>query len=206
MVKVKICGITNLSDALLAESLGASAVGFVFAPSPRRITPEKAAAISQCLSPFTIKTGVFVNEKPSKINSAVKRARLDAVQFHGDESPSEIAKVKAHKKIKGVRVKSLKDIKNALRVYSGVVDAFLFDSHSESGFGGTGKDFDHGLLAKIKRPYILAGGITPSNVFQIIRKVKPAMIDLSSGVEKEKGKKSRLKMRALFMQVKRAER
>ena len=206
MVKVKICGITNLKDALLAESLGAYALGFVFAPSPRRITPEKAAAISKKLSPFTVKTGVFVNEKSAKINSAVKKACLDAVQLHGEESPSDIAKIKSHKKIKGVRVKTSKDINAAIRKYAGVVDAFLFDAYSVAGYGGTGERFDHSLLTKIKKPYILAGGITPSNAFQIIKKIKPAMIDLSSGVEKEKGKKSASKLRTLFMEVKRAER
>lgn len=205
MVKVKICGITNLNDALIAESLGAFAIGFVFAPSRRRITPEKAGIISRRLSPLTAKIGVFVNEKTERINSAVKEAGLDAAQFHGEESPADIAKARVHKKIKGVRVKNLKDISRALRAYSDVVDVFLFDAYSESGLGGTGAVFDHGLLAKIKRPYILAGGITPSNVFRIIRTVKPAMIDLSSGVEKEKGKKSRLKMRTLFMEVNRAE-
>lgn len=205
MTRVKICGITNLKDALLAESLGASAIGFVFAPSPRRITPEKAALITAKLSPFTIKTGVFVNESTAKINSTVKKACLDAVQFHGEETPAEISKTKVHMKIKGVRVKALRDINSAIKKYSGSVDAFLFDAYSENGYGGTGARFDHGMLLKIKRPYILAGGITPSNVFAIIKNIRPAVIDLSSGVEKEKGKKSTSKLKTLFMEVKRAE-
>lgn len=189
MTRVKVCGITNIKDAQLAVSLGADAIGFVFAKSPRRVTPEKAAEISKNLGPWVSRVGVFVNEKPSAIKRIARKCALDAVQLHGDESPAVLKSLKGLKVIKAIRVG---DDFRAKQIAGYAPDAFLFDTKTSGQYGGTGKVFDWKVLdrAKTKRPVILSGGLNPANVTEAIRRVKPYGVDVSSGVEEKPGKKN----------------
>ncbi len=202
MVKIKICGITNLKEALLACKYGADAVGFVFAKSPRRISVKAAAAICAKLPCSVSKVGVFVDESAEKINSTVKKCGLDYVQLHGDESPAFCKKIKAPV-IKAFRVKgpvTLSEIKK----YK--VAAVLLDSFSPASHGGTGKTFDWKIAVrakKIKLPLVLSGGLNADNLALAIKKVGPAAVDLSSGVEVRPGRKSAVKMKKAIAIVRR---
>ncbi|MFA5103958.1 MAG: phosphoribosylanthranilate isomerase [Candidatus Margulisiibacteriota bacterium] len=202
MTKIKICGITNFKDALLACRYGADAVGFVFAKSPRRISVKKAAAICSKLPPSISKVGVFVNQNAGMINNAVKKCGLDYVQLHGDESPAFCGKIKAPV-IKAFRVGdgfSLPGIKR----YK--VAAILLDSFSPVLRGGTGKVFDWKVAVRAKRtglPLILSGGLNADNIAAAIKKVRPRMVDVSSGVESRPGRKSAAKMKKAIAIAKR---
>ncbi len=166
MVRVKICGITRERDALLAVSLGASAVGFIFyEKSPRYISPERARKIVEVLPPFVTAVGVFVNEDPERIKRAVSVSGVDVIQLHGDESPSECEEF-APRVIKALRVKGAEDIKK-IEKYAGRVRAILLDAFVKGVPGGTGRTFDWKLALEAKRfgvPLILAGGISEENV------------------------------------------
>src|SRR3989442_7692751 len=163
--KIKICGITNLDDALLAVDLGADALGFVFYPkSPRSIGVREAANICNQWPPFVTKVGVFVDELEYEIEKAVHECLLTALQFHGDEPPGFCSKFPA-KSIKAIRVRD----ENSLRAAAEYdVDALLLDTYTESARGGTGKTFDWSLAVKAKEilaaPIILSGGLTTENV------------------------------------------
>ncbi len=197
-VRVKICGITNTDDALCAQSLGADMLGFIFAESPRRISPDKARKIISFLSPLVLKTGVFVNERPAVINSVIKKCALDFVQLSGDESISDIKRIKGAKVIKAVRPESEKEAVNLYGKYAKHVSLVLFDTKSGNSYGGSGKVFDWGMLGAIKGYYMAAGGITPFNAAALVRRFMPHAIDVGSGVEEFPGKKSPQKLRALF--------
>lgn len=193
MVKIKICGITNLEDALLAVDAGADALGFVFyKESPRHILAEQAAAIIRHLPPFVQTVGLFVNEALETVNETADLCGLDIIQLHGDESPEFCASVR-RRVIKAIRVKdgtcldSMKDYR---------VAAFLLDAWSPSAFGGTGRTFNWEIAAsaaKSKR-IVLAGGLTPDNVADAVRQVRPYAVDVSSGVESEPGRKDLKKL------------
>lgn len=204
MPRVKICGITNLKDAKLAEKLGADIEGFIFAESPRRITPEKAHSIIKKLNPGILKAGVFVNEKAAVVNSLIKKLHLNIAQLHGDEPVSYLKKIKGAMIVKAIRVKSLTDLKKQIKSYEKHADAFLFDTYSKAARGGTGICFDWKMLKglKLSKPFFVAGGINPENVKKAIKESAPYGVDVSSGVEKEKGKKSEGKMRKLFKEIK----
>jgi phosphoribosylanthranilate isomerase len=189
MTRVKVCGITNVQDAQMAVSLGADAIGFVFAKSPRRVTPKKAAEITKSLGPWVSKVGVFVNEKPAVMKRIAKLCNLDSIQLHGDEPPVVLNGLKGLKVIKAVRV----DCHFSAKQIAGFKpDAFLFDTKTGGQYGGTGKVFDWSLLQglKTKRPVILSGGLNAGNVKEAIRRVKPYGVDVSSGVEEKPGKKN----------------
>ncbi|MEI7816182.1 MAG: phosphoribosylanthranilate isomerase [Desulfuromonadales bacterium] len=182
MIKIKICGITNLEDALMAVEAGADALGFVFfAGSPRYISPEQAAAIIQSLPPFVQTVGLFVNEELSTVNAVADQCGLDIVQLHGEESPDYCTAVK-RRIIKAFRVKDASSL-NAMANYR--VAAFLLDAWSPSAHGGTGKTFNWEIAARAVgvQHIILAGGLTPENVAEAIVAVKPYAVDVSSGVE-----------------------
>jgi len=201
VTKIKICGITNLKDALLACKYGADAVGFIFAKSPRRISLRAAAQISKKIPSSVMRVGVFADQSADLINKAVKQCGLDCVQLHGDESPAFCRKIRA-KVIKAFRVKNtviLSDIKK----YK--VDAILLDTYSSDKRGGTGKTFDWGLVSavrKLKVPLFLSGGLNCDNLPCAIRQVKPTAVDLSSGVESSPGKKNARKMKRAIEIVK----
>lgn len=199
MIRVKICGITNTEDALAAVDYGADALGFVFFhKSPRSILPEKAAEIIAHLPPFVTAVGVFVNEEPSKIREIMGLAGLDIVQLHGDERP-EACRVWP-RVVKAFRVKDFTDLR-PLESYR--ASAFLLDAYSPAEFGGTGRTFNWDIAVEARRygRVILSGGLTPDNVGAAIDHVRPYAVDVSSGVEKEKGRKDLKKLRAFIEAV-----
>jgi phosphoribosylanthranilate isomerase len=206
MTRVKICGITNWADAKLAVDAGADAIGLNFyAPSPRAVTPAAAWEIVRKLPPFVEPVGVFVNWSPATVDALAGAIHLDAVQLHGDETPADVAALAArHSVIKAFRVGN-KFRASQLRGYREVA-AFLLDSSRGGLWGGTGKHFDWSVARKSKRfgRIILAGGITPENVAEAIRAVKPYAVDVASGVESRPGKKDAGKMRELMREVERA--
>lgn len=184
-MRIKVCGITNLEDALAAVGLGVDALGFVFAPSPRQITPDKAKEIIRRLPPWIATVGVFVDEKPEWIMRVVSECRLDWVQLHGDESPQYC---------KDLDLKIIKTIKTDIeRISEYDVSGVLLDISM-----GTGKVYNWDLAVEAKKygkPIILSGGLTPENVSEAIRKVIPYGVDVSSGVESSPGKKDYEKMK-----------
>lgn len=202
MIKVKICGITNIEDALLAADLGADALGFIFAESPRQIDSEKARAIIHELPPFVKTVGVFVNEEPEKIKEIQLECGLDLVQLHGDESPEQCRNLMPYS-IKSFRIKDETGIKG-IDKYKGAVRAILLDTYQKGKAGGTGKTFDWSLAIKVKEieiPIILAGGLSPENIQEAIATVKPYAVDVSSSIEEKPGKKNPDRMKALFEKI-----
>jgi phosphoribosylanthranilate isomerase len=194
--KIKICGITNLDDALLAVELGADALGFIFyQKSPRYIKVTDAANICNALPPFVAKVGVFVDELEYEIEKALNECLLNALQFHGDEPPGFCQKFAA-KSIKAIRVRDEESLR-AAEEYD--VDALLLDTYTHESRGGTGRTFDWSLAVRAKEflsvPIILSGGLTTANVQEAVRKVRPYAVDVASGVERERGKKDPEKLR-----------
>lgn len=197
-VRIKICGITNEEDGLAAAKFGADALGFVFAPSPRRISVERAREIIKVLPPLVQTVGVFVNEDPEKVLSTAAACGLDILQFHGDESAAYCSSFD-RRVIKAVRLQSRDDL-DKLSKYVNVVDALLLDTYVPNKLGGTGITFDWTLAVKARRygRIILAGGLNPENVAAAISMVKPYAVDASSGLEQSPGAKDHEKM-AQFM-------
>ena len=190
MVKVKICGITNVEDALQAVEAGADALGFIFyKKSPRCITPAKAHEIISSLPPFISTVGVFVDKSQAEVERVIRLTGIDVVQVHGHEPPE--ACVFSRNTIKAVRVKELEDL-DPIRDYSFKVSAFLLDTYSPHVLGGTGVIFnwDIAVEAKAYGRIILAGGLTAENVQDAINRVKPYAVDVCGGVEESKGKKN----------------
>lgn len=203
MVKVKICGITNYEDAAAAVDAGADALGFVFfRESPRYLTPEDAGRIIRRLPPFIATVGVFVNESRLVIEEIASTAGLSVVQLHGDESP-EVCRL-SRRIVKAFRVRSLESL-GAFGQYKDLVSAFLLDTYSTEGYGGTGQVFNWDIAVEAKQygRIILAGGLTPDNVGDAVRHVRPYAVDVSSGVESGKGRKDHLRMK-LFIEQARA--
>lgn len=201
-VRVKICGITNLDDAMAAVDFGADALGFVFfEKSPRYITHAEAGAIIKKLPPFITTVGVFVNERPEHIESIISLIGIDVVQLHGDEPP-EMCNISKHI-IKAIRVRSLGSLA-PLKEYKDKVSAFLLDTFVPDTLGGTGQKFnwDIAIYAKQLGKIILAGGLTPDNVVEAVRRVRPYGVDVSSGIESEMRKKDRKKMKLFIERAK----
>ena len=200
--KIKICGITNIDDALEANSYGADALGFVFyKKSPRYIEVKLAKEIILKLPPFTAAVGVFVNETYKNIEKAIDTCSIRVIQLHGDEEKDFCSKFDV-KVIKAIRVKDENSLEMMKRYK---VSAFLLDNFSKEIPGGTGKSFDWDLAIRAKRygNIILAGGLNPENVIEAILKVKPYGVDVSSGIESKPGKKDYEKMRRFIEAVKR---
>ncbi|MFA5345128.1 MAG: phosphoribosylanthranilate isomerase [Candidatus Omnitrophota bacterium] len=195
MVKVKICGITNLEDALASFFSGANAIGFVFyKKSPRYIDPSKARNISYILPKEIFKAGVFVDEKEKTVKKIARLCNLDMLQFHGSESAKYCEKFKGYKVIKAFRVN--KEI-NLEEISKYKVFGYLFDTFSKNKAGGTGKKFNWNLLKntdKIKGQVFLSGGLTSVNVKSAINKLHPDWLDVSSSVEDRPGKKNHQKI------------
>ena len=201
-VKVKICGITNLTDAIAAVDFGADALGFVlFQGSPRYISYSDAASIIKKLPPLTTTIGVFVDEKPEQIEKIIGLTGIDVVQLHGNEPP-EICNF-SRRIIKAIRVKYLESL-NPLIHYKDRVSAFLLDTFTPEIFGGTGQIFnwDIALDAKQFGRIILSGGLTPDNIAEAVGRVRPYGVDVSSGVESEKGKKDHRKLKLFIERAK----
>lgn len=197
MVRVKICGITTVDDALMAVAAGADALGFVFhSLSPRNIGVEAAAAIIREVPPFVQTVGLFVNVPIGYVNDTVEATGLDVVQLHGDETP-EYCRLVGRRVVKAFRIKDI-DSLEPIRRYS--VAGFLLDAWSPKAYGGTGMTFnwDIAKVAEQYGPIILAGGLTPENVAQAVETVSPFAVDVSSGVESVPGKKDPEKVLAFI--------
>ncbi len=206
---MKICGLTNIEDALCAVRAGADALGFIFAPSPRRVDLESARGIIKILPPFISKVGVFVNEEPRKIEEISRYVGLDTLQFHGDESPEYCRIFNTFKIIKAFAVREEEDgLWEEVGKYRGSLDAILLDTYVPGKPGGTGELFPWERAFSIKDcgPLILAGGLTPENVRESIRVFSPYGVDVSSGVESEiKGIKDKNKIVEFILNVRRSE-
>jgi phosphoribosylanthranilate isomerase len=203
-VKVKICGITNLDDALAAIDYGADALGFVFFKgSPRYVLYEKAGAIIKKLPSFITTVGVFVNEETENIERVIRLTGIDIVQLHGNEPP-ELCNI-SRRIIKAIRVKSLESL-NPLKHYKNKVSAFLLDTFTPDVFGGTGQIFNWDIAVDAKQfgRIILAGGLRPDNIAEAVRRVRPYGVDVSSGIELEKGWKDHKKMGLFIKRAKAA--
>lgn len=201
MLKIKICGITNKEDALHASECGADALGFIFYDkSPRYIEPAEAKSIIAALPPFVTTVGVFVNEDMNDISDIALMTGIAAIQLHGNESPS-YCKLIEGKLIKAIRVKNEQSIET-LKKYQ--VDAFLLDSYDKKSYGGSGLTFDWELAKKAKEygKIILAGGLTPANIEEALKKVAPYGVDVSSGVEKTPGIKDKKKVKDFILKAK----
>jgi len=204
MVRIKICGITNLEDALLAADLGADALGFIFYPkSPRTVAPAAALAIIAQLPPLVTTVGVFVDEDAAAVRDLAARVGLDWVQLHGQESP-EYCRSLGRRVIKGFRIRDQNSL-SALAAYRGAAQALLLDTYKKGQIGGTGETFDWALAREARKfgPIILAGGLNPENVAQAIAAAQPQAVDVASGVEAAPGKKDPEKLERFFAAVRR---
>ncbi len=199
--KVKICGVTNVADALAAAEAGADMIGLNFYEgSPRHLTVQTAVEISRALPPLILRVGVFVNPTEALVMRAIGDCGLSLLQFHGDET-SEFCMQFGLMSIKALRVRDAESL-TALENFQ--TDAFLLDAHSKSGLGGTGEKFNWDLAIaarKFDKPIFLAGGLTPENVAEAVRKVRPFAVDVSSGVESAPGIKDNAKVRAFVAAV-----
>jgi phosphoribosylanthranilate isomerase len=199
-VKVKICGVRTREEAQAAMEAGADALGFNFWPkSARYVEPRIARDLIRELSPIACTVGVFVNEEADRILDLAGELRLNAVQLHGDETPEFCDRLRPLRIVKAIRVGHDFDL-GLLQKYR--ADMVLLDSNIEGSYGGTGKRFDWRVAIEAKRfaPIILAGGVTEENVWEAITEVKPAAIDVCSGVEAEPGRKDLDKLRR-FMAI-----
>jgi len=198
-VRIKICGITNMADAEKAAELGANALGFVFADSPRRIKPLVAREISRALPPFISKIGVFVNEGINTVNKLYDYCQLDGVQLHGHENRKYIDSLEIPF-IKTFRVNGKGVIK---QIEEFGLRYFLLDSFDKNLFGGTGNIFDWQVASEAAKlgKIILSGGLNPSNIREALKTVKPYAVDISSGVEKSLREKDYQKMEIFINEV-----
>ena len=194
---IKICGITNIGDAQLAVSLGASALGFIFAPSKRQIDAQTARQITAALPHHVEKVGVFVDAEKSAILKTARIAGLSCLQLHGNEPPSLCARLGQHYKI----IKAIK-IDTAGRIHTTgdfTVWKLLLDTHIPSQAGGTGVPFPREALRSFDPGrVIVAGGLTPANILLLLEQFHPFGVDVNSGIEAVPGKKDASKMKALF--------
>ncbi len=202
-VRVKICGVTNLPDALSAVEAGADALGFMFyAPSPRYVRPETAREITRFLPPFVTRVGVFVDASEERVAEVTRMVGLHAVQLHGRETASFCRRFTDVDVIKAFRM----DGPGALqRLGEFREQTWLLDSYVKGAFGGTGQTFNWDLACEAVRlggRVILAGGLTPENVSRAVAAVRPYAVDVSSGVEVAPGRKDVAKLRAFVQAAK----
>ena len=203
--RVKVCGITRVEDALAAARVGVDAVGFVFYPtSPRYVAPERAREITATLPPFVSTVGLFVDADAATVAATLQAIRLDYLQFHGAESPEFCAQFDVPF-LKAVRVKPGVDLLQYAITFS-AAKALLLDAFVAGMHGGTGQGFDWQLIPlNMPIPVILSGGLAPGNVAQAVRTVRPWAVDVSSGVEAEKGIKDADKIEQFMRGVRNAD-
>lgn len=201
MTRAKICGITSEADALAVATSGADAIGFVFyARSPRYVAIAKAAQLLAALPPFVTTVGLFVDADEEFVRSVLADVPLDVLQFHGDESPEYCAQF-GRPYLKAIRVKAGVDLLQCAARFS-AAQALLLDAHVEGIPGGTGTSFDWSLIPPdFPLPVILSGGLDVENVAEAIARVRPYAVDVSSGVEVEKGIKDAAKIAAFMQEV-----
>ena len=203
--RIKICGITRIEDGLACADLGVDAIGLVFyAGSPRYVAPAAARLIGRALPPFLTRVGLFVNPQVDEVERVLDEAGIDVLQFHGDESPAFCGQFR-RPYLKAARVRPDFDLLEYARRFA--VDelhraqAILCDADVK-GYGGGGKVFDWGLLPdSLPLPLILSGGLSPDNVASAIRRVRPLAVDVSSGVERDKGIKDRARIERFIQEV-----
>ena len=199
--QVKICGVTNVADALAAAEAGADMIGLMFYEgSPRHVTLATATEISRALPPFVLKVGVFVNPDEAQVMEAITACGLNLLQFHGDEETAFCTQFGVMS-VKAIRVRDAESLQTLTNFHT---DAFLLDAHSKAGLGGTGEKFNWELAIaaqKFGKPIFLAGGLTPENVADAVKQVSPFAVDVSSGVESAPGKKDAAKVRAFIQAV-----
>jgi phosphoribosylanthranilate isomerase len=204
ITRVKICGLTNAQDALAAVECGADALGFIFhPPSPRAVNTDQVAEIVGQLPPFALLIGVFVDEPPDNIRAIVERCQLDGIQLHGSE-PADLCRAFDRRVIKAFRPRSRQEVE---LIGDYPADAFLLDSYHPELAGGTGAVFDWDLAVAAKnfgRPIILSGGLTPENVGEAVRAVRPYAVDVAGGVEAYPGKKDHEKLKRFIAAAKQA--
>jgi len=202
--RVKICGITNLDDALASVDAGADALGFVFyKPSPRYIEPNLAAQIIKKLPAFVTSVALFVNETRDEIERIAGLTQIDLLQFHGDESPAFCQEF-SRPCIRALRVNNEMDLVSEVEAYAGVVKGVLLDTYVAGVPGGTGAQFDWSLIPdSLACNIILAGGLDPDNIADAVLRVRPYAVDVSGGVEKAKGLKDISKVRQFIHEVSR---
>ncbi len=211
-IKIKICGITNYNDAALAVKLGAEYIGFIFAESPRQVKADTVADIlhrlrEQGLNKSVKTVGVFVNEQPETIEKILTQTGIDLIQLHGDETSSDAIQY-PFQWYKALRISSKVDVDRAVDNWTSCCSQLLIDTKVKDSYGGTGKRIaeEVALYAKNRiveagKRFFLAGGINPENVYSIVTKIQPDGIDIGSGVEGIKGKKSKEKMIKLFKEI-----
>ena len=205
MTAIKICGITRTQDALAAAGCGANAIGLVFyAQSPRCVTPERAAEIMRVLPPFVMSVGLFVDAVAHEVTQTLAQARVDLLQFHGNEAPAYCRQFGVPY-LKALRVRPGLDLLQYARDYHDA-KALLLDAYVEGTHGGTGATFDWALIPKnLPLPVVLSGGLTPENITAAIQAVRPWAVDVSSGVEVKKGVKDAAKIAAFVTGVRNAD-
>ncbi len=202
--RIKICGITRIEDALAAAQAGADAIGLVFDPkSPRCVDVKQAAAIARALPPYMTVVGLFVDATRQSVHDVLNRVNLDLLQFHGAETP-EYCRAFSKPYVKAIRMSPDVDLHAEERRFPEAA-GLLLDTFSFAASGGTGETFDWGRVPRdLKKPVILAGGLTPGNVADAIRRVRPYAVDVSSGVESTKGIKDAKKIFAFIETVRAA--
>ncbi|MCS7178143.1 MAG: phosphoribosylanthranilate isomerase [Anaerolineae bacterium] len=206
-VHVKICGITALDDARVAAQAGADMLGFLFySASPRFVPPDQAAAMIRAIRrevPSIRCVGVFVNESLETVRQMVVRCGLDMVQLHGDESPADVSVLMEEgiPVIKGFRLRNAR-VLETMRRYRPTV--YLVDAYAPDRPGGTGQTCDWALAARAREygPLLLAGGLTPENVAEAVRAVRPWGVDVASGVEARPGRKDPERVRRFIQSAK----
>ncbi|MCL2525202.1 MAG: phosphoribosylanthranilate isomerase [Betaproteobacteria bacterium] len=202
--RIKICGLTREADVDAAVAAGADAIGFVFyPPSPRYVTPQRAAELARRVPPFVATVGLFVNAAAAEVLAACAAAPLDLLQFHGDE-PAAYCRQFARPWLRAARVRPGLDLVEFARSFSDaqglVLDAFV------EGYGGGGHVFDWTLIPpELPAFLVLSGGLTAANVGDAMRRVRPAAVDVSSGVEASKGIKDHDKIAAFVAAVRKAD-
>ena len=205
VTKVKICGITNLEDALLSAKFGADALGFNFyEKSPRYILPEKAREIIDQLPEQVLKVGVFVNESLDKIIKIAETAKLDAIQLHGEETPEFVREIKAGTNLEIIKAFRVSPEFRPEDVLQYEVDAVLLDAYSPKEHGGTGETFDWEVAKNVQKIFpkmYLAGGLTAANAKEAVKKIEPFAIDACSLLEREKGFKDLQKVEEFILAV-----
>jgi len=201
--RVKICGITRVEDAQTAARLGADAIGMVFySASPRNISVEQAQALARSLPPFVCRVGLFVDADPHFVKDVMDSVPLDMLQFHGSESAADCDQFRKPY-IKAIRMEDGLSVSERMKEFSGA-SAMLLDTYSASVAGGSGESFDWSRVPQQRAmPVILAGGLDAGNVAEAIRMVHPYAVDVSSGVERDKGIKDADKMSAFISEVNR---
>jgi phosphoribosylanthranilate isomerase len=197
MTRVKFCGFTHQDDVAQAVALGADALGFVFyGPSSRYVSPEHAQTLTRSVPAFVTRVGLFVNEEAETVQRIFEIARLNLIQYHGEESP-EFCDAVGLPYVKAFRVRKGMDLRTEMDRYPNA-SGFLLDAYVKGQPGGTGERFDWELIPQSHAPIILAGGLTPDNAKDAIDQVAPWALDVSGGIETKPGRKDPDKM-ARFM-------